>query len=93
MHAHWLGSLWDGENIRHRALALFAISPQVFCEAAPRVKYDLYLPLKHLQLFACHSSCCSAFCSRSVTKHTGLGAFGLSKEWRRQLGIGSRLRP
>ena len=40
-------------------------SPAAFCEAAPRVEYDLHMPVRNLQLSACCSSCCSAFCPRS----------------------------
>jgi len=36
----------------------------------------MHLPLKKRWMSATSSSCCSAFCSRSLVRRAGLGAFG-----------------
>jgi hypothetical protein len=51
-----------------RFARILFLSLAAFCEAAPRVKYDLHLPLIFSSVVRVTSSCCSAFCSRSYLR-------------------------
>ncbi len=72
-------------GVRYFSAVFCEAAPRVkydlhFCEAAPRVKYDLYLPLKHLQLSRAIRAAAQPSVRALVVRHIGLGAFGLSKE-------------